>query len=668
MMQVLPKQSLHGVLSVDGDKSVTIRAIIFALVAKECVTIDNALIGGDSLAAIKCIIKLGATVNINGNSITVIPPLAIKSGAKLDCENSATLARLLIGLCSGLNISVTVSGDKSLLKRPMDRVCEPLRKRGAVISDNNGRLPVKIYPAKLNEFEYFMPNDSAQVKSAILLSGLSSGKKTIVYERNHSRNHTEKMLAYMGANIVVEDKKITLLKSELNGCNIAVPADPSSAYYYLAMGLMLGEITVKNLLLCKLRAGFLSVLHQAGGKFCVENAVEKDGFLRGDITAYKSKIGFFTVYEEQLASLIDEVPLLALIAAKNGGCKILGGAELRVKESDRLEQTRKLVELLGGKCSIEKDCLIVEPGEDKYFEYCSEDHRMLLTSFVAAVCGVGAKIEGQDAAFISFPSVYKNYYNMQLGLIGSDVSKSGSGRFHKFILNELGVRNFTYECRSVNDEQMSDALQKWGYKSINVTVPYKNKAILSNFKVSNEVEECSSTNFIYNSTCYNTDGIGLIYALNYAGVWVKNKSILVCGTGGAGRAIACALSKAGANVYVANRTKKTAEDFCNGKKGKISLDGGKACQIIVNATTNSSFDLITEEQLCGAQAAIDINYGKPSEFLNAFKKIGGNKILLDGYPMLFFQAYICDCLLLNCKPEQKQAFELYEKYKVKYEN
>ena len=194
MIEVLKKQNLFGNLSADGDKSITIRAILLGALSKGKTIIYNPLISQDTLAALDCVQKMGAMVTKNNNVIEIFGTQKLKNGCIFNCENSGTLARLLIGILAGAGVEATIIGDDSLSKRPMDRVCLPLIERGANIVSNNGKLPVKIYPAKLNDFEYTMPIDSAQVKSSILLSGIVSGKKTTIIEKNFTRDHTEKML------------------------------------------------------------------------------------------------------------------------------------------------------------------------------------------------------------------------------------------------------------------------------------------------------------------------------------------------------------------------------------------------------------------------------------------------------------------------------------------
>ncbi len=668
MVKAEKGQTLHGFLQVDGDKSLTVRAILLGAIASGKTIINGALVCNDTLATISCARKLGAKIYRRGNKISITGTKKIANNAIFDCKNSATLARLLIGILSGAGAYATVKGDKSLSSRPMARVCDPLILRGAKITTTNGKLPIKIYPATLQEYSYFMQVDSAQVKSALLLSGLISKKTTVVTERNKTRDHTEKMIEYLGGNISVNNKQISLCESSLIGNKISILKDPSSASFYLSMGLVLGEVTVEKVLLTDSRAGFYNKLKSVNAHINYSNVNNSPFGKSADITAKKSEIYYFEITSEEIPSLIDELPIICAVACLNKGCKIFGASELRVKESDRLNGICELLSKAGARCEVFEDDLVVYPIEKgKYFEYESTDHRLLMTAFVLGVCLNGCLINNEKWVDVSFPNFFKNFYLNRLGLVGVDLSKSQSGVMHKFILGKLRLSNFTFEQRSLNENAFDDFMQKCPYKAFNATIPYKERLFLDSSEKSEKAVMSKSANYYFNGVTYTTDGDGLYYALKQKGVEVNNKNILVYGVGGAGRSIALSLLRKGGRVFVANRTFERAQNFSSYTNGKVQVYNGERCDILINATAVSNSDIFCEEQIKNAFYVVDINYGKPSALLLKAKEL--NVACEDGFAMLFMQAYLSDCILLNKKPQLKMACALYKKFiGEKYEN
>ena len=665
MISVEARQNLYAEFCVNGDKSLTVRALLLGAIAKGKTKIVNPLIAKDTLATIECVKKLGATVFISGNEILITGAKKVNDNVTFDCENSATLARLLIGLLSGLKVNATIIGDSSLSARPMKRVCDPLKLRGACVNDTNGCLPVYIKPATLKDCVYEMEVDSAQVKSAIILSGVTAGVNTVIIEKNATRDHTEKILPLFGIKVRQNKNKIQVDAGNLNGAKIVIPRDPSSSAYYFAMGLLLGEVTVKGVLLSTARDGFFEKLKCAGAKIEYANQKKSPFGKVADITAYKSAIEYFEVSTNELPTMIDEIPLICAIATLNKGCKIIGAKELRFKESDRLNSTRELLQLAGGKCEIcDNDLLVYPLQKGSFFEYSSEDHRMEMTAFVLMSAIKGGSLK-QKSAEISFPDFYKNYYKLPLGLIGKNLSKSLSGKIHKFILSALGVENFSYEQLSLPENKLNGFFKKCSYKAFNGTIPYKKDLFLYAKELSADAKKAQSVNYLLNGKGYTTDGKGLVTACFYFGEEIKGRKVLVYGMGGAGRSIALAFLKAGATVFVDNRTKQKAIDFCAINKGAVLYDN-QNCDILINATSVVDNLVFTESQILNAKFVIDINYGNDSAILY-FAKQNGIKCY-DGKAMLFFQAYYSDLLLAGKKENKKQAINLYNAYGKKYED
>ncbi len=666
MIKVERAQNLHAVLCAEGDKSITLRALLLGALAKGETVIFNPLLADDILSGIECVKQLGANVVVSGNKMVVTGTKKVNGGVVFNCKNSGTLARLLIGALAGLGIEATVVGDSSLSKRPMERVCAPLRMRGARLESTNGCLPVKIEPSKLSDFEYFMPVDSAQVKSAMILSGITAGCKTVIHEKNPTRDHTEKMLLDFGANVKIDNGVITVENSTLSGCEIDVPNDPSSVAFYVAMGLLLGEVTSNGVMINPLRDGFYRVLVNAGARIEYTNIIHNSFGAISDVTAYKSPISYFEIEKDEIPTLIDEIPLIAIISAFNGGCLIKGVNELRFKESDRLKGIFELLTLAGGRVQIIDDNLKVEGGlTPNFFEYQSDDHRMVMCAYVLLTALNGGILKGEKSACISFPTFFKRLEGNKLCLIGENLSLSLSGKMHKHILSRIWGENFTYQMLSLKEDEVGDFLKKSTYKAINATIPYKERLFLEAKEHSEDAKICSCANYLLNNVAHTTDGEGLLLALKYNGESVANKRVCVYGMGGAGRSIALALKKAGAIVYVANRTASKAVDFCKRVQG-ITLYSNEECDILINATSNVSDSLFKEQTVNQSVTVIDINYNKVCALINLAKKVGAKHY--DGKDMLFFQAYICDCLLTGENIVEKSGSDLYNSYKVKYEN
>ncbi len=670
MIKVKPYPNFYANLVVDGDKSTTIRALLLSAVAKGETKITNALFSKDTLNAINCVKQLGAKVFVDKKNkiITVNACEKIANNKRFYCGNSGTLARLLIGLLAGAGVNATVCGDASLSKRPMSRVVSPLEMRGAKINSKSGCLPIKIYPSTLTELNYVMQVDSAQVKSALLLSGLTSGAKTVVTERNLTRDHTEKMLEYLGADITVLGKQITLNKSSLIAKNIQIFSDPSSSAYYLTIGLLKGEVTVENLLASPLRTAFISKLKNHGAKFEIFNRFESCGEQVFSVTAYKSEIEYFEINQTEVPALIDELPLLAVIACFNNGAKIQGVSELRVKESDRLKGTVNLVKAIGGMAFVSDDILFIEKVKNiNAFDFESDDHRMILCAHVAMLLGRGGNINGENSIQISFPTYFKNLEKNAFALIGENVKSSLSGIIHKHILSEMNFKNFCYVCVSLPCESLSEFFNKCAYKAINVTIPYKNE--MQNY-IKNQTKltkKANTVNFIYKNKGYSFDGAGLVSCIRASGIPLKNKKVLLYGTGGAGRSIALEFLKAGATVYLQNRTKQNLQSFLNSINSKKLLPYlGESCDIVINATCEKQNPLFSDEQIKNAKLVIDINYAKQLRLADDCERL--NVEFKNGLEMLFYQAYYADCKIAGEKFDKNKAQVCFKRFKEKYEN
>ncbi len=392
------------------DKSMSVRAVLFNAYAEGKATVKNLLLSDDVLSAVDCARRLGATVDLDGN--TAVIKGAPFCGGELYCGNSGTTARLLIGLLAGLNGVFVIDGDESLRDRPMRRVTDPLRAMGATIYDNDGKLPIKIVGSPLDGTEYDMPVASAQVKSALLLAGLNAARPVTVNEPIKTRDHTENMLRDMNARIAVNGKSVTVAPSLIYARDITVAGDISSAAYPMCLALCVdgGRCTVKNVGINKTRTGILDVLDDIGAS--VEFSNEKCGTEPvADITVKNgNKLKPFVIDGAIVPRLVDEIPVLCALACFIDGTSVVKGArELRVKETDRIASTVAALRALGADIEATDDGMIVRGGKKLSFGTVDPklDHRIAMTAAVAGAAGGGANILHPECASVSYPHFYK---------------------------------------------------------------------------------------------------------------------------------------------------------------------------------------------------------------------------------------------------------------------
>ena len=373
---IISKKSLglSGEIKVPGDKSISHRALIIGSSVNGNIRIYNILESDDVLATANALKKLGVTINkissseweIKGNGIGTLEG----ENPFLDMGNSGTGVRLLMGLVAGSDIEATFSGDTSLTKRPMGRVVEPLLKTGAIIEcNNNNTLPIKIKGSKIPlPISYSSPVSSAQVKSTILLAGMSSLGKTKVIEPLGSRDHSERMLKYLGADINTNKLEDGSYEIILNGLpylkplDITVPSDPSSAAFPIVAALITpnSEILIKNVCINELRTGLFYTLIEMGAEINISNEKEINGEIIADISAKSSNLHGITVPKSRAPSMIDEYPILAIAASQAKGTTIMEGVEeLRYKETDRISAIVEGLCVLGIEANETKDSISI---------------------------------------------------------------------------------------------------------------------------------------------------------------------------------------------------------------------------------------------------------------------------------------------------------------------
>ena len=411
---IKPLRQFNGDLFAPPDKSITHRAILFSAFSEGKIKIHNALLGEDCLASIDCARKLGAEIVVEDKSVIVKGTQKIKS-AQLYVGNSGTTMRLLAGMLAGQSgKNFTLDGDASIKKRPMNRVIEPLTLMGAKLNSASQTGAVLcIKGENLHGISYKSPVASAQVKSAILLAGLNADGKTVVTEPVKSRDHTERMLRAFGARVVVNGLSVAVESAQLKPCDIAVVGDISSAAYalILAAGLKAGRVTVRNVGTNPTRDGLLRILTQCGASYrFVNQRAEYEPF--ADIELEYARLKPFHIEKELVPSLVDEIPILAVLAAFiEGESTISGAEELKVKESNRIDTIVANLKKMGADIEARPDGMVIH-GKG-YLSGGTEidpngDHRIAMSMAVAgALSKNGACIKNAECADVSYPGFYE---------------------------------------------------------------------------------------------------------------------------------------------------------------------------------------------------------------------------------------------------------------------
>jgi len=400
-----------------SDKSISHRCAMFSLLSNKPSCIENFLLAEDTLSSLNIAKLLGAEVEQNGASVKITPPAKLQEPFDiLDCGNAGTGMRLYCGLLSGVEGSFVLTGDKYLRRRPMARVANPLREIGAKIDgrENGNKAPLHIRGGNLKAFEYESPIDSAQVKSALILAALNADSKSYYRENLLSRDHTERMLKGMGADIknVTKDGKewieITPLSKPLNPLNIRVPADPSSGFFFAVAAAIVPDssVVIKDVSLNPTRVEAYKALQKMGAD--IEFILKEDIYEPiGDIKViYSGKLEAITI-DSNIAWLIDELPALSIaMAVANGESVVKNAKELRVKESDRISSVIEGLKSCGIECEEFEDGYKIIGGNLKSATINSfGDHRIAM-SFAMAGLLCSMEIEDIECIDTSFPNFF----------------------------------------------------------------------------------------------------------------------------------------------------------------------------------------------------------------------------------------------------------------------
>ena len=426
-----PARSLRGVVQVPGDKSISHRALLFGAIAEGTTRITGLLPAEDPLSTAACLRAMGVTISaIEAGQLVSVEGVGLDGLREpedvLDCGNSGTTMRLMLGLLAGrAGRHFVLTGDGSLRRRPMQRVGGPLAQMGAQISGRSGGnlAPLAIQGQQLRGATIRTPVASAQVKSALVLAALTATGDTTVIEPVQSRDHSERMLRAFGAQLSVGGPGMTEVTvtpgASLRGQDVIVPGDISSAAFWLVAGAITpgADLTVQNVGLNPSRTGVLDVLEQMGARIELLNGREVAGEPVGDLRVTHGPLQAFTIGAELIPRLVDEIPVLAVAACyAEGVSRVTGAEELRVKETDRLAVMARQLGAMGARIEEFADGLTVQGGLALHgAEVDSEtDHRVAMSLAVAAQVANGpTQLHRPEAAAVSYPGFWEDLERLQ---------------------------------------------------------------------------------------------------------------------------------------------------------------------------------------------------------------------------------------------------------------
>lgn len=420
-MQFQKVRSLRGELTVPGDKSISHRAVMFGSLAEGTTEITNFLQGADCLSTIACFRHMGIEIE-NTTERILVHGKGLHGLRKPDCildvGNSGTTTRLISGILAGQDFEVSLTGDDSIQSRPMGRIIRPLSEMGANIESikGNGCAPLRIRPGKLHAIRYNSPVASAQVKSCVLLAGMyASGGETSVTEPSLSRNHTELMLSYFGADVSSAGTTAVIQpEPRLTAQKVEVPGDISSAAYFIAAALMVpgSEILIRNVGINPTRDGILRVVRAMGGRIELLNERKMGGEPAADLLVRHSALHGTVIEGDLIPTLIDEIPMIAILAACADGTTVIRNAEeLKVKESNRLDIMVTELARMGVDIEGTDDGMIIRGGRPLQGTAVDSrlDHRIAMSFAVAGLAAEDTtEVLRADCVDISYPGFYRD--------------------------------------------------------------------------------------------------------------------------------------------------------------------------------------------------------------------------------------------------------------------
>ncbi|OLC09174.1 MAG: 3-phosphoshikimate 1-carboxyvinyltransferase [Gemmatimonadetes bacterium 13_1_40CM_66_11] len=407
-----------GVVRPPGDKSISHRVAMLASLGRGKSELSGLLTSDDVKSTARVLRQLGADISTirDGATVQVVGKRFTPHAARLHCGNSGTTARLMLGILAGQKFSATLTGDASLRRRPMRRVTEPLRQMGADIKERGDGLPLTIRGGKLRGLTYSSPVASAQVKSALLFAGLTGRVPVTITEPYRSRDHTERLLAHLGLGIHERNGALSYQPSAVSipSFQLAVPGDPSSAAFLVAAAILAedGELLVENVGVNPTRTGFLVVLERMGAHVERVNLRDQGGEPVADLLVRPAALRGTEVTAAEIATLVDEVPVLAVLASRARGSTVFREVgELRVKESNRLELVAANLRAVGARAEVRGNDLHVEGSEPapRGRVETALDHRLAMAfAVLGTLPGADVRLSEKKSVAISYPDFFRD--------------------------------------------------------------------------------------------------------------------------------------------------------------------------------------------------------------------------------------------------------------------
>ena len=423
-IKAYPGKKITGIINLPGDKSISHRAILLSSIAKGASFIRDCSVCNDCLASINAIKSLGIDVEQNSENELRIHGKGmygyLEPEKKIYCDRSGTTIRLLAGLLAGQRFNCELNGDPQLLRRPMTRISEPLKNMGADIRTTEGFAPIQIYGSVLKGYKHKLSIASAQVKSAIILAGLYAESTTSIQQPGRSRNHTEKMLQDMGADLDISNDSVTIKPAtSLKPIEISVPGDISSAVFPIAAGLLTdnSEVICKDVGINHTRTGLIDVLKEMGAEIKFINARSNGNEPVADIIARSSSLKGIEVSGETVVRMIDEFPIFAFLATQaNGKTVVKNAKELRVKETDRIKTVATELQKLGANITTYEDGFEINgPARLNSSDTADShgDHRLAMALVIASlVADKPLVINNVDCISDSYPNFIESMQSL----------------------------------------------------------------------------------------------------------------------------------------------------------------------------------------------------------------------------------------------------------------
>ncbi len=414
---------VQGVVRPPGDKSISHRAVMLAGLARGTSELDGLLTGADVKSTARVLRQLGADMSSirDDATVTVRASRITHPASRLNCGNSGTTARLMLGILAGQRFAATLTGDASLRRRPMRRVTEPLRAMGAEIQEKGGdALPLTIHGGRLRPLTYTTPVASAQIKSALLLAGLTGHVGVTIREPYRSRDHTERLFVHLGLGLherdgaIVYEPSLPGRRGVVPSFRLSVPGDASSAAFLVAAAVLAdgGELVIENVGVNPTRTGFLVVLERMGAHVERVNLRDEGGEPVADLVARPAALRGTEVSAAEVPTLVDEVPVLAVLASRARGATVFREVgELRVKESNRLELVAANLRAVGVRAEARGNDLHVEGGDrpPRGRVETASDHRLAMAfAVLGTLPGSDVKLSEQKSVAISYPSFFRD--------------------------------------------------------------------------------------------------------------------------------------------------------------------------------------------------------------------------------------------------------------------